>query len=424
MGPPVTTPASAPGRCSALKSALQVASAGLLPVPPGALYQEEAGDGRTPGHLQAPAGAGSPEFVKNVLVVRGQVPWRSLHSGLGLLEPFLSGRWTIEDVCITDLVSRPSWDGELGFAGRQDALEAGRSILQKKPSLLLIAPGFRAAGSEASRSAAWPRGRVELSKTRRAALHLEDLCWAAIGGLLDAVLEAAAEGLPSPAFVLFLSEAFATAGGRARVEPLFEARLDTLARLPGVITGAFHQCAWAEHEAATEPQRLIANVTALRAHIFVGLPTLREKPGARGERRRSYFGPLPGSCSCGRQHKRRSSEEAAVAEPLEPGVSGRLSELLGTVIADEAAGPTALAGGEVAAFTLLSGPPAEDRQSRQQRRVPEEAGDPSTCTSVEIVGWETPSGVTPLRSAETGMLPGAAGFSRRISGRTRCGALS
>jgi len=51
----------------------------------------------------------------------------------------------------------------------------------------------------------------------KAALHLEDLCWASIAGLLVAVLEAAAERLPSPSFVLLLPEAFATAGGRARV---------------------------------------------------------------------------------------------------------------------------------------------------------------------------------------------------------------
>jgi len=356
-GPPVSTLVCVSGRCGALKNALQAASAGRLPTAPGPLSLDKAGEERTAGLAQTPADVSSPIVVKKVLVVRGQVPWHSLLAGLGLLEPFSSGRWTTEEVCISDLVSRPSWDGELGFAGCQDALEAGRSLLHKKPSCLLIAPGFRAAGSEARRSAAWPRGRVELPAPRRATLHLEDLCWAAIGGALDALLETAAAGLPSPSFVLLLPEAFATAGGRARVEPLFEARLDTLARLPGVVTGAFYQCAWSAQDAASEPQRLITNVGGFLPHMFDGLPTLREKPGARGERHMSYFGPLPNSCDCGRRHVRRSAEVTAVSEPLEPGASRRLAELLGKLLADEAAGPTALAGGEVAAFTILSGPP-------------------------------------------------------------------
>ena len=216
------------------------------------------------------------------------------------------------------------------FAGQQDALEAGRAVLRKRPSLLLIAPGFRAARSGADRSAAWPRGRVDLPAARKAELHLEDLCWAAIGGLLDAVLEAAAEDLPSPAFVLLLPEAFASAGGQARIEPLFEARLDALARLPGVVTGAFHQCAWAGHGEAAEPQRLISSCTPLLSHVFAGLPTLRERRGARGERRRAYFGPLPGSCNCGSLHATRPAEAALAAEPRtsDPvGGRGRTEEL-------------------------------------------------------------------------------------------------
>ena len=69
---------------------------------------------------------------------------------------------------------------------------------------------------------------------KKAELPLEDLCWAAVAGLLDAILEVIAADLPAPAFVLALPEAFSSVSGRARVEPLYEARLDSLACLPGV----------------------------------------------------------------------------------------------------------------------------------------------------------------------------------------------
>ena len=341
----------------ALRSALRVASAGLLPVPQGAFDPEQAGGGRSSELLQAPMGHAPPSFPSNIVVVRGLVPWASLLTSLRTLEPVSSGRWAVEDVCLTSLLVRPSWDGESGLAGRQAALEAGRLILRRRPSLLLIAPGFRAAQDGHSRSAAWPRGRVELPASKRSALHLEDLCWSAVAALLDAVLEVAAEELPAPAFALVLPEAFASARGRARLEPLLEARLDSLARLPGVRSGAFYQCAWAPQEAAAEPQRIISDLPFLLDDCAMGLPVLRAKRGAKGERCHSYCGPLPSSCSCGRAHRLRSSEEAAASEPLEPGASRRLVDLLGRRFAWEAAGPTALVGGELAAYTLLSGPP-------------------------------------------------------------------
>jgi len=228
-----------------LRAALQVATAGLLPAPRRAFDQEQASGDCSSRLLPATTGRVPPSVHSNIVVVRGIVPWASLLSALHTLEPVSSGRWAVEDVCLTSLLVRPSWDGVHGLADRQAVLEAGRAILRLKPSLLLVAPGFRAAHAGHSRSAAWPRGRVELSARRKSELHLEDLCWSAVAALLDAVLEVATEGLQAPAFALFLPEAFASAHGRARLEPLLEARIDALARLPGVTTGAFYQCAWA-----------------------------------------------------------------------------------------------------------------------------------------------------------------------------------
>jgi len=309
--PPVPTSSFAPGRCSALRSALQVASAGLLPVPQGAFDPDKAGGRRPSELLQAPAGPAPQHFVAKIVVARGELPWESLCSGLRALGPVTSGRWAVEDVSLSSLVIRPVWDGECGFAGMPAALEAGRTILRMKPALLLIAPGLSAAREGGARSAAWPRGRVELPASRKSELHAADLVWAAVAALLDAVLEVAAEGLPAPAFALLMPEAFASARGRIRVEPWLEARLDSLARLPGVRAGAFYQCEWARQEASSEPQRILTDLPFLIDACHEGLPILRAKRGARGERCYSYCGPLPGSCGAavciggGPQKKRR-----------------------------------------------------------------------------------------------------------------------
>jgi len=127
--------------------------------------------------------------------------------------------------------------------------------------------------------------------------------------------------------------------------------------LPGVVTGAFYQCAWAGHEEAAEPQRLLTSYASLLPHVAAGLPELRVRPGLRGEHRRAYFGPLSGSCACGRAHPRRTSEAALAAETLVPGAARRLVDLLNDTGAWDASRPTALVGGEIAASTLLSGPP-------------------------------------------------------------------
>jgi len=55
--------------------------------------------------------------------------------------------------------------------------------------------------------------------------------------------------------------------------------------------------------------------------------------------------------------RRRTADEAAESEPLAPGASRRFAELLSGVVSLQAAGPLALVGGELAACTLLSGPP-------------------------------------------------------------------
>jgi len=355
--PAIAVPPGAPVRGVALKSALQAASAGLLPASQRAFCQEQASGGTPPEPLPTPNGPSPRGFVPNILVVRGVVPWAALDAGLAALEPVASGRWTVEDICLTSLVVQPEWDGDLGSADEQVALEAGRAVLGRGPALILIAPGFRAGNGGRGRSAAWPRGRVELPADKKKGFHVEDLCWRAIAGLLDAVVEAAAAELPAPSFALLLPEAFSSADGRARLEPFFVARLEALAKLPGVASGAFYQCAWAPHEEAAPPLRLLTDLPFLLEDCHSGLPMLRSRRGAQGGRCPVYVGPLPGSCGCGVVHKRRSSEEVTVAEPLEPGTSLRLTAQLGRFFSWEAAGPSALAGGELAACTLLSGPP-------------------------------------------------------------------
>ena len=417
--PPALTSSTAPGRCSALRSALQVASTGLLPVPQGALDQEEAGCRRPAGQGQVSAGPAVQHFVAKIVVAHGERPWESLCAGLRGLDPVTSGRWAVEDVSLSSLVVRPVWDGECGFAGMPAALEAGRSILRMKPALLLIAPGLSAAREGIARSAAWPRGRVDLPAGRKSELHTSDLVWAAVAALLDAVLEVAAEGLPAPSFALLLPEAFASARGRLRVEPWLEARLDALARLPEVRTGAFYQCDWAHLEAASEPQRVLTDLPFLADACHEGLPVLRAKRGARDERCYSYCGPLPGSCACGVGHRRRSAEEAAAADPLEPGTAERLVGLIDEKFDWKAARPAALVGGELAAFALLSGPPC-----RGPPVPPAGAGRKGGWRPLDLyIGRNNRYGGVAwgnhLKSAKTGTRPAVAAFLRRSSGAIR-----
>jgi len=277
---------------------------------------------------------------------------------LAALEPVSSGGWSVDEVQLESLLRRPHWDGDPGFADGQVALEVGRALLRRKPGLMILAPGVRAARNGHLRSAAWPRGRIGLQPAKRAELHSEDLCWLAVAGLLDAVVEVLAAGLPAPSFALFLPEAFSTANGRARLEPLYESRLATLVALPGVLTGAFFQCDWAGIENAAEPMRIISNLPALLKGCQVGLPVRRPARGPDGGRLFSYHGPLPSSCSCGVGHARRPAAVAAKAEPLEAGPSRQLACRLGAHFQQLAAGPLALFGGEVAALALLSGPPS------------------------------------------------------------------
>jgi len=238
------------------------------------------------------------------------------------------------------------------------ALDAARAVLRKKPSLLVIAPGVRAARHGGHRSRAWPRGRVGLRADQLSELHAEDLLWGAVAGLLDAIREAAEAGLPAPPFLLLMAEAFSTANGHARVEPFYEARLDAVAALTSVLTGALYQCDWAPHEASGEPLRLISDLPALVEGCHLGLPVRRRKRECHGGVGFSYCGPLPSSCGCGSAHRRRSSAEANVAEPMEAGPSAQLARRIETALQRPAAGPSALFGGECAALALLSGPPA------------------------------------------------------------------
>ena len=291
------------------------------------------------------------------MVVRGDVPWPALGAALAGLAPVSSGRWAVEDIALSSLLELPSWGGVQGFAGEQAALAAARGLLHRKPALLIIAPGFRAARSAVDRTVAWPSGRPGMRPGRRAALHAVDLCWAAVAGLLDAMAEVAADELPVPEFVLALPEAFSSAGGRARWEPWYEAHLEALAALPGFHTGSLYQCAWAPHEAAAEPLRILSSLPAVVEDCFAGPPIRQAARGPDGGRRFAYRGPLPSSCGCGSAHRRRPAEEAVVAEPMEAGASRQLATRLEEYLNRHAARPEALFGGEVAALALLSGPP-------------------------------------------------------------------
>jgi len=367
--PAVAAQSGVPARGAALRIALQAASAGLLPAPQGA-FCLEAGSGGPAELLQAPIGptppglsptgrvVHGPPTASTVLVARGEVPWAALSAALAALEPISSGRWSVDEVQLNSLLNRPHWEGDPGFAGEQVALEAGRALLRRKPGLIVLAPGVRTVRNGHLRSVAWPRGRVGLRPTKRAELHDEDLGWQAVAGLLDAVVEVVAAGLPAPSFVLLLPEAFSSAHGRARLEPLYESRLAGLAAVPGVLTGAFFQCDWARLENAAEPMRIVSNVPALLKGCYMGLPVRRPARGPDGGRLNSYHAPLPSSCSCGAAHIRRPAAVAALAEPLEAGPSRQLALRLEDHVQQLAAGPLALFGGEVAALALLSGPPS------------------------------------------------------------------
>jgi len=264
----------------------------------------------------------------------------------------------VEELSLDSLIVMPSWGGERGFAGVQAALDAARRILQEKPSLLVIAPGVRPVQYGGLRSKAWPRGRPELRPGQKMDLHAEDLLWTAVAGLLDAIREVVSAGLPSPPFVLLMSEAFSTASGRARVEPFFEARLDAVAALPGVCTGAFYQCEWARHDAAGEPLRILTDMPALMEGCHEGPPKRRRRREVDGGSGFAYLGPLPGSCSCGVMHPRRSTAAAKASEPMEAEPSGVLARRIAAFFQQRAAGPSALFGGEQAALALLAGPPS------------------------------------------------------------------
>jgi len=403
----------------ALRSALRAAAAGLLPVPHGAFRQEPASGGGPTEPLQVSSGREPPQFISKVIIVRGAVAWDTLRAGLSALEPVASGHWSVEELGLDSLVARPEWAGEAGYASEQAALEAGRTVLRRDPSLLLMAPGFRSDNGGGGRSAAWPRGRIGISSARKAACHVEDLGWAAIAGLLDAVVEAAASDLPTPSFVLLLPEPFATASGRARLEPFYEARLEAMAKQPGISTGAFYQCAWAAHSSAAYPLRIITNLPFLVEGCVGGLPFRKAHRGARGDQRFSYHGPLPGSCSCGRAHPRRTSDAVASAEPLEPGTTRQLVARLEKEFDWRAAGPSALVGGELAACTLLAGPPCRGPPVAKFAPVPGNAGVPWTCTLAVTTGMVTPFGATGSRSVGTATRSAAAGATRRLCVRMR-----
>ena len=152
---------------------------------------------------------------------------------------------------------------------------------------------MRAALHGGHRSNAWPRGRLGLRPSQKTELHAEDLLWATVAGLLDAIREVVAAGLLAPPFVLMMSEAFSTANGRTRVEPFFEARLDAVAALPGVLTGALYQCDWAPHEAAGDPLRLLTDISALVEGCHLGPPLRRRTRELDGGCGFSYLGPCP-----------------------------------------------------------------------------------------------------------------------------------
>jgi len=308
--------------------------------------------------LQAPIAPTPRGPAPSIVVVRGGVPWTGLHSELAALELVSSGRWAVEDVVLDSLIVRPSWAGEHGFACEQAALDAGREILRRKPSVILLAPGLRASRSGHLRSVAWPGGGSGLLAAKKLELHSEDVAWMAVAGLLDAILEVKAAGLPAPAFALLMPEAFSTASGRMRLEPYYESHLDALAALPGVSSGAIYQCAWGQHAHAAVPLRLISDIPALLEGCHRGPPVRRAGRGPDGGQRFAYLGPLPGSCECGQAHQRRSTEEALAAEPAEAGTSRQLVQRLGSFLSQRAARPLALFGGEVAALALLEGPPS------------------------------------------------------------------
>jgi hypothetical protein len=278
-----------------------------------------------------------------------------------------SSRRVIEEQSLISLLAVPAWEGDAGFAPPEAVLEMARAILALKFSILVVAPSFRAASSAALRTASWPRGRVDLPPARRAALRAEELSWEAVAAVIDALLEAKESGEVTPHFLLVLPEAFSVAAGRFRLETLLQAKLDTLAALPHVYSGAFYQCAWGKLQGAAEPMRLISDLEELVADTFRGPPVWRSVRSGGVGSRPVYLGPLPRSCGCGETHPRRRADEAAASEPLEPAVSRVLAARIRDLV--EPRGPAALAGGEDVALSLLVGPPRRGAPVSSSARI-------------------------------------------------------
>ena len=91
--------------------------------------------------LPAPSGAEPPLEVWRIVLVRGLTPWLALRSRLEELFAADLGRVVIDEVGFRELLTLPEWDSDAGFATSQVALEAGRAILRRKPSLLVLATG-------------------------------------------------------------------------------------------------------------------------------------------------------------------------------------------------------------------------------------------------------------------------------------------
>ena len=81
-------------------------------------------------------------------------------------------------------------------------------------------------------------------------------------------------------------------------------------------------------------------------------------------------GPLPASCGRGLGRQRRSSAGVVAAEPAEVGTSRLLARRLTAHLECHAARPSALFGGEVAAWALLSGPPSRGPPGLPSRGPP------------------------------------------------------
>jgi len=305
------------------------------------------------GPVTRPTGSSAKEVLK-ILVLHGR------DEQVDTLIGALAGTAGLLEDKKVEVVSRPlvleaqpgqdqSWTP---FVTEAAAWTAGNTLLQCRPSLVLMLPPVqsfarrpaRLSEQKASlRSPEWPWGHPGLPAELRKEIVQEDAALFMSAGLLDALIEA---GPASPPFALLIPEAFGSVGEVPVVEPFLHSRLQAVAGLAEVQSGAFRQCCWAKGPGPAAPVRFVSNCATLCERASLGPP--RYLPVGRP----LYLGPLPRACSCPPGPAGPSGTGL-----LHPPSIVQLAVALRKALTSRPKGQAALCDGGAAAMALLAGPP-------------------------------------------------------------------